>query len=117
MGRNRSWIEIGNIDQEDVEMFHRFLQGIDCPENLIPKNQPNLTAEEAFTVIYYLQEVMEILPDNYEMCRECGCIFDMDYGGTAIGEGTTVINENGEEVPGDFPEEKWGTYCEDCRPD
>lgn len=117
MGRSYGKIEIESIEEEAVQMFFEFLQGTNCPEKLTPKNQPHLTAEEAFSVIYYLQEVMEILPDKYEMCRKCGCIYDTYAGGTVITEDTTIISEGGEEVPGNFPEEMHGTYCEDCRPD
>lgn len=117
MGRNSGTVDIKSIEQEAVEMFFDFLQGLDCPERLTIKHQPHLTAEEAFSVIYYLQEIMEILPDNYEMCRECGSIYDADWEGAAISEDTTVINEDGEEVPGNFTADQHGTYCDCCRPD
>lgn len=117
MGRSNGSIELENMEQEEIEMFYKFLQGTDCPENLHTQNQPHLTAEEAFSVIYYLQEIMEILPDKYEMCKECGCIYDAECEGACIGEDTTIIGENGEEIPGNFLAEQYGTYCDSCRLD
>jgi len=40
-------------------------------------------------VIYYLKEVLGILPDCYEKCRECHCIFDSYNEGTN-NEGTNI---------------------------
>lgn len=41
-----------------------------------------LSPEKAFEVIYYLQEKMDIIPSNFELCQSCGCIYDSDYEGT-----------------------------------
>lgn len=117
MGRSWGKIDLQKICWQDMNNLYEFLQGKYCPGGLTQKAQPHLTADEAFSVIYYLQEIMEVLPDEYEACRECGCLYDTSCGGTVINEQTTVINGDGEEVPGNFPEEQWGTYCEDCRPD
>ena len=40
-----------------------------------------LSSEKAFEIIYYLQEKMDILPSNYELCQSCGCIYDSDSEG------------------------------------
>jgi hypothetical protein len=58
------------------------LQG-EIPKNLTLKAPPNLTADQAFSVIYYLQEEMGVLPDKYEKCQVLGCdnLFDADEDG------------------------------------
>jgi len=70
------------VSLEDTEKFYQFLQGV-VPECLTLVAPPILTAEQAFSVIYYLQEIMHIIPDKYEKCRECGDLFDSCEGGCA----------------------------------
>jgi len=79
------------ISLEDVEKLYRYLQG-DVPENLTIKCPVKLSSRKAFEVIYYLQEIMCILPDHYGRCRTCGDLYDSE-------------NE------GHFP------HCENCRRD
>lgn len=42
---------------------------------------PNLTDEQAFLVIYVLQEVYGLIPDTYEQCSHCGELYDSDEEG------------------------------------
>ena len=79
------------ISLEDVEKLYKYLQG-EVPKNLTIKCPVKLSSRKAFQVIYYLQEIMLILPDCYERCITCGDLFDSD-------------NE------GNFP------HCEYCRRD
>lgn len=117
MGRNSGIVNIEDIEIEKVISFYEWLQGKNCPDGIHFGEKLNLSEEQAFSVIYFLQEYLEILPDNYERCRKCGCIFDMDYEGKNISEETTVITEDGEEMDANFPEEMYGLYCDYCRPD
>lgn len=64
-----------NISIEEVNDLYDFLQG-EVPECLIMKRPPHLSEQMAFRIIYYLQEVMHILPDNYERCVTCGRLYD-----------------------------------------
>ncbi len=66
-----------DITLEEVEKLYKFLQG-EVPDSLTLRETPNLTANQAFAVIYYLQEIMGILPDKYEQCQIPGCgeLFD-----------------------------------------
>lgn len=116
MGKSNGSIEISDITLERVQDFYSWLQGKRCPDGMEFTHLLRLTPEEAFCVIYYLQEELEILPDNYEMCRECKNIYDSYDEGTYINEDSTVF-EDGEEIAGDFPKEKYGSYCDGCRPD
>ena len=117
MGSSSGKIEIDKMGLEAVQKFYEWLQGGDSPDGISFKVNPKLTAEEAFSVIYYLQEELEILPDHYEQCKECKCLYDSHTEGTSIYEESTIINDEGNEVDGNFPEKTFGMYCDDCRPD
>lgn len=54
-------IDLNKIELTDIEMFFDWLQGGECTENVNFAATPNLTADEAFSVIYYLQEVLDFL--------------------------------------------------------
>lgn len=119
MGRSYGQIDLEHIDVEEVSKFFNWLQGKGTECSITSEYQPQLSPEEAFSVIYYLQEEMEILPDNIEMCRECGELFDSDAEGTCISEESKRIylDESGEELTEKFPKEMYGNYCDNCRPD
>lgn len=116
MGKSSGNIELEKITLEQVQEFHSWLQGNSCPDDVEFIQSPKLTPEEAFSVIYYLQEKLEVLPDKYEICRECKDIYDSESEGTHIDEESTVVKD-GEEIDGDFTEELHGYYCDSCRPD
>lgn len=117
MGRNSGIVKLEDIEIDKVVELYEWLQGQSCPDGIHFEEKLNLTEEQAFSVIYFLQEYLEILSNNYERCRKCGYIFDMDNGGTRINEDTTIITDDGEEVGANFSEEMYGLYCDDCRPD
>lgn len=117
MGASSGTIELSKMEIEPVRKFYEWLQGGKNPESIDFKTKPKLTAEEAFSVIYYLQEELGILPDCYEQCRECKCLYDSYEEGTSIGEDSTIIDEEGNEIDGNFSVEMYGLYCESCRPD
>ena len=72
----------GNVTLEQTQELHRFLQG-ENPEGILVKPL-KLDTETAFRVIWYLQERLGIIPDDYEMCSQCGKIYDSSYGGCRI---------------------------------
>jgi len=69
-------------DIEWIDEFYQFLQG-KVPDNIHLKESevPVLTKEQAFNVIWYLQEHFRILPDNFEQCSNCGNIYDTHCSG------------------------------------
>jgi len=71
-----------SITLEEVEKLYRFLQG-EIPKGFDIKAMPNLSPDQAFSVIYYLQEGLRILPDKYEKCCVDGCntLYDSDSEG------------------------------------
>ena len=70
------------IDETEVQDFLDFLMGKYMPQNLYMKNPPKLTANMAFKIIYYMQEILGVLPDKFEMCKTCKQIYDSENGGS-----------------------------------
>ena len=68
------------VTLDQVEDLVKMLIGHDV-EDVYLAHQPQLTRRQAFSVVYYLQEILCIIPDHYEMCGECDGIFDDRYGG------------------------------------
>jgi hypothetical protein len=68
------------ITEEQVEALYCFLQG-ELPQGWVMKRNPKLSQEMAFRIIYYLQEEMGVIPDIYERCVTCGCIFNSENEG------------------------------------
>lgn len=60
-----------------VDEFYRFLQG-ESPEGMAvgKHGQPRLTQKKAFTIVWYLQEHLRVLPAHIERCDNCGELFD-----------------------------------------
>jgi len=81
MGRSYGTIKLEDITEDQIEQLYEFLQG-KVPDGLTMKCPPKLSKQMAFKIIYYLQEELEVLPDNYERCLSCGCIYDADQEGS-----------------------------------
>ena len=71
-----------DITLEQVDALYRFLQG-EVPDCLHLPHHPRLSPQMAFRVIYYLQEVMHLLPDRYERCITCGGLYDSENEGSS----------------------------------
>lgn len=103
-----------------MQRFYEFLQGKFHPEKIMDKDAPNLSGDQAWHVIYCMQEYFGVFDDRFERCRECDTIFDSYEEGTAITEDTEPVEKytlcEGRYVYR-FTEEEYGHYCEDCRPD
>jgi len=63
------------ISLEQVEELYRFLQG-EVPDGIYYCKAPRLSERKAFTVIWFLQERLRIIPDQYERCCSCGTLYD-----------------------------------------
>lgn len=81
------------ISIEQVESLYHFLQGQEI-DGIHCENMPHLTESEAFSVIYFLQEQLEVLPDRFEACMECEVLVDTEVDG--------------------YYKEDAGTYCDNC---
>lgn len=81
------------ITLEQVQNFVDMLTGKPVDEMNLT-HQPQLSRREAFSVVYYLQEEMGIIPDHYEMCSECEYIFDSQCaGGTRKSDDAWLCDE------------------------
>lgn len=116
MGNSTGIVNLESINIKSIQEFYEWLQGKSCPKKLHFEEKLNLTAKEAFRVIYYLQEELKVFPDKYEKCLVCGWVYDSDYEGTTISEESSFEDEDGNEVFYDTNFEH-GTYCDNCRPD
>lgn len=61
-----------------VQQFYKFLQGKMHPYRISRENAPDLTKEQAWHVIYCMQEYFGIFDDRFERCKICDCIYDSD---------------------------------------
>jgi len=88
-----------------MEEFFNFLQGKQPDEISIEDSKlPKLTPDQAFNVIWYLQEHMGVLPDCMEQCHDCGDIFNQDFSGGYI-EFPQKDGPNGQDD---------GSFCDNC---
>ncbi len=82
---------------EDVNGLLEMLTGGALPEGMIMDSQPRLSRKEAFGIIWFLQEHLGILPDNFEMCEVCEQLFDSHSEGYII-DGTDDPDEHYEDM-------------------
>lgn len=62
---------------ETVEELYRLLTDHEVPDGWTIGNlPPKMTGEQAFSLIWYLQEGPRCLPDHIERCGGCGDLFD-----------------------------------------
>lgn len=117
----------GLSDLELIDGFYEFLKGKnpfwDGARNLdVP-----LSKDDAFRVIYFLQEYIHIFPDTIEKCCSCGDLYDS----TRSGEHSELEGENycdncfneseathcyecGREIWKEKHEYDGGYYCDEC---
>ena len=93
---------------EKVNELYQFLMGKSLPDGVECK-MPKLKPQMAFTVIWFLQEHLHILPDTIERCRNCGELFDSDSEGCYIDDGH-VNEETGKPIAKKY----WGDWCDGC---
>jgi hypothetical protein len=75
----RAWeIEEADTDLDVVERVFDMLIGKELPEGVCLEHQPNLTEEEAFSVVWFLQEVSRVLPDTIDRCNYCGLLYNAE---------------------------------------
>jgi hypothetical protein len=56
--------------KEKIEEFYNFLRG-EKINNLVHKFRPKLSRRNAEFIIWFLQEVTGIIPQQFEFCAEC----------------------------------------------
>lgn len=65
---------------EQVEEMYGFLQGREI-DGITCKAMPSLSHDQAFSVIYILQEHFHVFPDTFEACQRCGGLIDTESEG------------------------------------
>lgn len=78
-----------DVTFEQVEELMNMLVGGRLPEGMIMPNQPKLSRRQAFSVIWFLQEHLCVLPVHFEMCDVCEELFDERHSGFTV-DGTDV---------------------------
>ena len=68
------------ITGEQVEELFEYLTEGKLPEG-VKAQHPRLSKPKAFSVIWYLQEVLEILPDHIDQCCHCKGVFNSEREG------------------------------------
>lgn len=72
------------ITLEAVTEFMEMLTGERLPEGMTMTDQPKMSVQSAFSVVWYLQEHLRIIPDNYQLCVTCGELYDSHCDGHTI---------------------------------
>jgi len=97
--------------RDKIDILYKYLKGEEVPEGVHCK-KPTLSPDLAFAVIYFLQEIMHVLPDTIEQCDGCKELFDTDSSGWII-DADYIDVDTGETLA----EKYWGHWCDDCVPD
>lgn len=80
---------------ERMQELYAFLTEGTLPDRVTVGRWRTLSKSAAMTLIWFLQERTDALPDNYDQCCRCKCLFDT-------------------EREGHYNEKKCQHYCGDC---
>jgi hypothetical protein len=69
------------LEVDDIETIMEMLTGERLPDGVTMTHPPKLDRETAFGIVWFLQEITSVIPDNFEMCANCGAIYDTRHGG------------------------------------
>lgn len=78
------------MNLEQLQEFFRFLMKNEQPDEWCMTPHPEMDERQAFGIIYFLQERLHIIPDNFELCADCLELFDDHHGGTRQVDGAQV---------------------------
>lgn len=71
--------------------------------------QPKMSRKHAFSVIWFLQEIIHCLPDHIEQCDGCSDLFDTDSEGYCLDDQYELAGKT-------LPKKYWGHWCNSCVP-
>lgn len=67
---------------EQAQRFMDFLTGDNPPDGITLARRPRkMPQDQAFSLIYVLQEAFHVIPDVFELCSLCGHIYDTESEG------------------------------------
>ena len=96
--------------RDKIDEFYKFLKGEELPEGMSIKT-PKLSPDLAFTVIWFLQEHLQVLPDNIEQCDGCKELFDTESSGCHLDD--NYVNTNTGKI---IAKKHQGNWCDGCVP-
>ncbi len=73
-----------DISLEQVIELYAFLSDGSIPDRMMMGEPPRLGQDLAFSIIWFLQEYMDILPCSFEQCCDCKELYDADSEGGSI---------------------------------
>ena len=77
---------------EKTKELFEFLKGNTMPPGFVSQRKlPKMSAKKAFNIIYILQEGFCLIPDHYEMCYRCECLYDSDNEGGLLNRESYII--------------------------
>ncbi|KKN08142.1 hypothetical protein LCGC14_1059540 [marine sediment metagenome] len=97
---------ISQLDK--INILYEYLKGEGMPTGvscLMPKLKP----KKAFSVIWFLQEILHCLPDNIEQCDDCKDLYDTDSEGHILDDQYDLDGKT-------LPKKYWGHWCDNCVP-
>lgn len=98
---------VSYLDQ--TTKLYEYLVGGDMPDG-VKCWQPKMSRKHAFSVIWFLQEIVDCLPDHIEQCKGCDDLFNTHSEGWCLDDQYEL---NGKTLP----EKYWGHWCDNCAPD
>ena len=111
-----------DMNEEQVQEFMDILTGKSMPDEIITENSfslsqkgvgftssLSLSQEDAFFIVWVLQEHYGIIPDNFEKCDRCDVIFDTHNSGYYLDDQYELDGET-------LPKEYHGHWCDWCVP-
>jgi hypothetical protein len=69
---------------KQVEELMNMLTGKQLLGGMVMNRQPCLSQRSAFSVVWFLQENLHIIPDRYERCAVCEELFDAENDGFIV---------------------------------
>jgi len=93
-----------------LDVFYKYLKGEELPEG-VECTIPNLKPNVAFSVIWFLQEIMHVLPENIEQCDGCNELFDTEREGIVLDD-QYLDSDTGKTLAKKY----WGHWCDGCVP-
>jgi hypothetical protein len=103
------------ITLEKVIELYDFLRG-ELPKGTTMNIRPMLSPELAFNIIWFLQEHMGIIPDNFEKCSVCNSLYDANSDGIYSGDNSEEMNELNEAGYNFSKEDISKHFCGSCAP-
>ena len=100
--------------KDRINILYEYLIGNGLPDG-VHCSMPKLRPTMAFNIIWLLQEVLHVLPDNIEQCQTCKELYDTDSEGIHLDDQCDLIAESGKKKT--MPKKYWGHYCGACIPD